>query len=71
VTGEEEVAGRACWVVHQTAGTQDVTYQTRKMWVDKERWLPFKEERYAKSGRLLKTKTIEEVFKISGRWYPR
>jgi outer membrane lipoprotein-sorting protein len=71
VTGEEDLAGRACWVVDLTARSEDVTYQSRKLWVDKERWLPLKEERFAKSGRLLKTTTIEEVFKISGRWYPK
>jgi len=71
VTGEEELAERACWVVDLTAKTEDVTYRTRKLWVDKQRWLPLKEERFAKSGRLLKTTTIEEVFKVSGRWYPK
>jgi outer membrane lipoprotein-sorting protein len=71
VTGEEYLDERACWVVDLTARTDDVTYQKRKLWVEKERWLPIKEERFAKSGRLLKTTTIEEVFRISGRWYPK
>jgi outer membrane lipoprotein-sorting protein len=71
VTGEEELDGRQCWVVDLTAKTRDVTYHTRKIWVDQERWLPLKEERYAKSGRLLKTTTITEVFRVSGRWYPK
>ena len=71
VTGEEELDERRCWVVDLTAKTKDVTYQKRRLWVDQERWLPLKEERFAKSGRLLKTTTIEEVFKISGRWFPK
>ena len=29
-----------------------------------------KEELYAKSGKLLKTATMEEVKKIQGRWFP-
>jgi outer membrane lipoprotein-sorting protein len=71
VTGEEELGKRGCWVVDLTAKTKDVTYQRRKLWVDQERWLPLKEERFAKSGRLLKTTIIEEVFRVSGRWYPK
>jgi outer membrane lipoprotein-sorting protein len=71
VTGEEEIDGRPCWIVDLVAKTKDVTYHTRKIWVDEERWLPLKEERYAKSGRLLKTTTIKQVFRVSGRWYPK
>lgn len=71
VTGEDEIDGRPCWVVDLAAKTKDVTYHTRKIWVDQERWLPLKEERYAKSGRLLKTTTITEAFRVSGRWYPK
>ncbi len=71
VSGSEEFEGRDCWVVDLTAKEDDVTYHSRKLWVDKERWLPLKEERYAKSGRLLKTATIDEVFQVEGRWYPK
>lgn len=71
ITGEEEIDGRQCWVLQLTAKKSDVTYHSRKIWVDEKRWLPLKEERYAKSGRLLKTTTITEVFEVSGRWYPK
>ncbi len=71
VSGTDEFDGRECWVVDLTAKEEDVTYHSRKIWVDRERWLPLKEERYAKSGRLLKTTTIEEVFEVDGRWYPK
>jgi outer membrane lipoprotein-sorting protein len=71
ITGEEELDGRPCWVLHLTAKESDVTYHSRKIWVDKQRWLPLSEERYAKSGRLLKKTTIAEVFKVSDRWYPK
>ena len=53
------------------AKTRDVAYHSRRVWVDKERWLPLKEERYARSGKLLKTTTIVEVFKLGDGWYPR
>ena len=71
VEGEEEVTGRHCFVVKLTAKEKGVTYYSRKLWVDSERWLPLKEERYAKSGKLLKNTSIEEVFQIDERWYPK
>jgi outer membrane lipoprotein-sorting protein len=71
VTGREEIGSRPCWVVSLTAKKDDVTYHSRRIWVDTERWLPLKEERYAKSGRLLKMTTIIEVFRVGGRWYPK
>jgi hypothetical protein len=39
--------------------------------VDKERWLPLKEERYAKSGKPLKRSEIKETMRVEGRWYPK
>ena len=71
VTGKEDFNGRPCLVLELTAKKKDVAYYSRKVWVDKERWLPLKEERYAKSGRLLKTTEIVEVFKVGNRWYPK
>ena len=41
------------------------------MWVDKVRYLPLREERYAKSGKLLKSLVINEIFKVGERWYPK
>ncbi|UCF04565.1 MAG: outer membrane lipoprotein-sorting protein [bacterium] len=71
VTGEEQYEGRPCWVIGMTATAKDVAYHSRRVWVDKERWLPLKEERFAKSGRLLKTTRITEAFQVEGRWYPK
>jgi outer membrane lipoprotein-sorting protein len=71
VTGEESLKGRPCYVVALTAKETGIAYHSRRMWVDKERYLPLKEERYAKSGRLLKRLTIEEVFMVGDRWYPK
>lgn len=69
--GSENFNSRDCYVLQLTAKKEDIAYYTRKMWVDKERFLPLKEERYAKSGALLKRFTINEVFKVEGRWYPK
>lgn len=71
VRGNEEFEGRPCWVVDLTAKDENVTYHSRKIWADMERWLPLKEERYARSGRLLKTTVITDVFEVDGRWYPK
>ncbi|MFC1895895.1 outer membrane lipoprotein-sorting protein [Thermodesulfobacteriota bacterium] len=71
VEGQEDYEGRTCWVVNLTAKRKDVAYHSRRVWVDIERWLPLKEERYAKSGRLLKTTKTVEVFRIDERWYPK
>ena len=71
VTGEEIIEDRDCWIVLLTAKVEDVAYQTKKVWIDKERHLPLREERYGKSGKLLKTTEINEVFKIGKRWYPK
>ena len=71
IIGEEEYDARNCWVVQLTAKTDDIAYHSRKMWVDKERMIALKENRYAKSGKLLKTAEIEEVMRQEGRWYPK
>jgi len=70
VTGTEVIDGRKCWVVTLTAIIADVNYFTRKMWVDIERYVPLKEELFAKSGKLLKRITFTNVQKVEGRWYP-
>ncbi len=71
VIGREDFNDRSCWVLELTAKKKDVAYHSRKVWIDSERWLPLKEERYAKSGRLLKNMEINEVFKVDNRWYPK
>lgn len=63
---------RLCWILELTAKKgQEVAYYSRKLWVDQERYLPLKQELFAKSGKLLKTFTINKVFKIGTRWYPK
>ena len=71
IIGREKISGRDCLVLELTAKTRKVTYHSRKLWVDAERWLPLKEERFARSGRLLKKTQIIEVFQVEGRWYPK
>jgi len=70
VTGSEIVDGRATWVLELTAKVDDVAYATRKLWVDKERFIPLKEELFAKSGQLLKRSVMSDVVQLEGRWFP-
>ncbi|MDA3813817.1 MAG: outer membrane lipoprotein-sorting protein, partial [Candidatus Cloacimonetes bacterium] len=69
--GEKNFYDVDCWVLELTAITDDAAYQTKKVWIDKEKLIPLKEERYGKSGKLLKTTEILEVVKIGKRWYPK
>jgi len=71
VTGSEIINDRNCYVVELTGKLEDITYYSRKLWVDKERWIPLKEERYAKSGKPLKRSELLEVVPIENRWYPK
>lgn len=71
ISGEEVYNENECYILELTAKTEDVTYYSRKVWVEKSTFLPRKEERYAKSGKLLKRTEIQEIFKIDNRWYPK
>lgn len=70
VVGEDEVDGRSTWILQLDAKVTDVAYESRKLWVDQERFVPLKEELYAKSGQLLKKTVMSEVRQIEGRWFP-
>jgi outer membrane lipoprotein-sorting protein len=71
VTGSEKLGDAECWVVELTAFDPEVTYQGKKLWVEKSRNIPLKEELFAKSGTLLKRTELSEVTQIDGRWYPK
>ena len=68
VIDEEIFLDRPCWVLELTAKESDIAYYTRKIWVDKERYILLKENRYAKSGKLLKAAEVKEVSRIQNRW---
>lgn len=70
VTSEETIEERDCWLLELTANTDDVAYQSRKLWVDKEHMVPMQEELFAKSGKLLKRVTLKDFKRIEERWYP-
>lgn len=66
--GADSIAGRPVWILDLTARRPDVAYQSRRLWVDSERSIVLKEERFSKSGKLLKTSEVLEVKRLSGRW---
>ena len=68
--GSIEIEGRDYWIILLTAKVKGLPYPTRRAWVDKEYLLPMKEELYAKSGKLLKTSTMDSIKKVQGRWFP-
>lgn len=70
VIGEETIDERKTWVLHLNAKVDDASYDSRKVWVDTERYVPLREELFAKSGQLLKRTELKDVKKIDGRWYP-
>jgi outer membrane lipoprotein-sorting protein len=70
VSGEETLLGRPCWVLDLRARREDAAYPSRRLWVDRERYAVMKEERFARSGRLLKTAVVESVRRFGGRWLP-
>ncbi|MEQ8686026.1 MAG: outer membrane lipoprotein-sorting protein [Imperialibacter sp.] len=71
VIGEEEIDGRKTWVLELNANVDDASYARRKTWIDQERFVPLKEELFAKSGQLLKKTVLSDVVRIGNRWFPK
>jgi outer membrane lipoprotein-sorting protein len=70
VVSEEEAGGRPCWVLDLVSRGQEIAYHRRKAWIDKERYVLMREERFAKSGKLLKTTEVKKIERQGGRWIP-
>jgi len=68
IASEETVIGRRCWVLDLSAKKEDIAYHSRKIWVDKTRYVVLKESLYAKSGKLLKTMEVRDVMEVQNRW---
>lgn len=71
IVDEDTIDGRQTWVLYLQAKVDDATYESRKVWIDMERYVPLKEELYAKSGQLLKRTVLSDVEMIDGRWFPK
>lgn len=70
LVGRETVDGRPTFVLMLRAKVSDIAYDSRKIWIDADRYVPLKEELFAKSGQLLKLTTMSDVKQIEGRWFP-
>ena len=70
ISHSEMLNGREHWVILMEAKTNGLAYPKRKAWIDKEFFLPMKEELYAKSGKLLKTSSMSDIQNFNGRWFP-
>lgn len=70
VTGNETINGRNTYVLELIAKVDNVAYYSQKIWIDYERYVPLKQELFAKSGQLLKRITLTDVKQVQGRWFP-
>jgi outer membrane lipoprotein-sorting protein len=70
IIGKEALNDRPVILLELVAKVTDVAYHSQKMWVDCERYVPLKQELYAKSGQLLKQMELKDVQKVQGRWFP-
>ena len=70
ITGNEIIDERNTMVLELTAKVDDVAYYKQKVWIDAERYVPLKQEMFARSGQLLKRTTLSEVKRVEGRWFP-
>jgi outer membrane lipoprotein-sorting protein len=70
VTGNETINDRITYVLELIAKVDDAAYYSQKIWIDTERFVPLKQEMFAKSGQLLKRITLSDVKQVQGRWFP-
>lgn len=70
VAGNETIDGRNTYILELTAKVEDAAYYSQKIWVDTERFVPLKQELFAKSGQLLKRITMSDIKQVQGRWFP-
>jgi len=68
--GEEVFAAAQCYVLELESKIENKTYFFIKIWVDKERYIGLKVEFYAKSEKLLKVLTVEDIKSFKNRYYP-
>lgn len=70
IVEETTYEGKKVWILELTAKTKMVSYPKRRLWVDKEIYLPLKEELYSLSGLILKENSIKRYENIKGKNFP-
>ena len=68
LASQDTLRGRSCWILDLKAKKEDIAYDHRRVWVDKDRYTVLRENLYAESGKLLKTMDVLEVMKVQNRW---
>jgi outer membrane lipoprotein-sorting protein len=68
---KDTLDSRPVYILELVAKVEDIAYAKRKIWIDSERFVPLKEELFAKSGQLLKQTVFNQVVLIEGRWFPK
>ncbi len=63
---EEVLNGKDCYVVKSTPKEKDVDYSYKVSWIDKESFLPLKEEYFDMRGELYRVFTADEIKDIKG-----
>ena len=66
IVKEEKLSEKDSYVIKSTPKAQDVDYSYKVSWIDKNNFLPLKEEYYDKKGELSKVFTAEEIMDIKG-----
>ena len=69
--GYEEFEGVRLAVLHLIVHDKETTYQTRKAWINPKNKTVLKEERFAKSGKILKRIIFKDYEEIGDRMFPR
>lgn len=63
-------AGQEVYLLELDAIVEDVAYHKQKIWVDAVRFVPLRQEMYAKSGKLLKQVEMSDIQQVGKRWFP-
>ena len=64
---QEQVDDRPAYVIESRPHAV-VTYARRLSWIDRERWMPLKEEYFDAEGKLQRTFKAEKVEQVGGHW---
>ena len=70
IVQEDNFNNTPVWIMDLVSKVEGLAYHKRTLWIDKNKYVPLKENLYAKSGTLLKTTTFTDIKKINARWYP-
>ena len=70
IVQEDNFNNTPVWIMDLVSKVDGLAYHKRTLWIDKTKFVPLKENLYAKSGTLLKTTTFSNIKKIDTRWYP-